>query len=631
MKNKSYLVGKERWVMNSPKKRYNRDEFVALNWSYDDTKENHYGYSSVMQKLDKIEREKAEAGLEDQERILNLLSRVASMMLAPSSLNEPFTPYFQDFQEGRRSALPDDFTQEELVFFEEILDDVKEPWLRARLADLLWLRKAPKNPSHAKTAIDSYTSHGIDSDTWHRDVNDCWERAARLCMQLRDFDRLGDIKNQLFSAFKFEHSNCKFMTLWIASLMDKLNVDSDFKEDIASVLFNSGQILLESGDFNSARSYFELSSKKFKQSGDEKAWLDSLIALADCFEREADSRSSGSNMVANSFYENAIQAYRRIPAKHREEYSVGEKTSQIRKKISKTGVASLGEMGVIKTPGVDLSETVKASIAHVSGKHRLEEALIYFVGLYSGPKYSTLQSSAKESMQNSILGSFFGSTHMSGDGRVVGKTPPVNLNAGEDDPDNQAVLNRQVQQDFEIETQLVVEGQILPALRQVLMEHRVSKEFLKALCHHSPIVPENRENLLGHAFWLGFEHDFGGAIHLLCPQVEHIVRMKLKGVGAHTSNIDRDGIENENGLSTLMDLPEANQVFGDDLCFEMKSIFTDSLGSNLRNEVAHGLLSDGSSSSTSTIYAWWMVLRLVVHSLVGISSSGEESEDQSSD
>lgn len=285
-------------------------------------------------------------------------------------------------------------------------------------------------------------------------------------------------------------------------------------------------------------------------------------------------------------------------------------------------------MGVIKTPGVDLSDTIEASIAHVAGKHSFEEALMYFAGLYSGPKYSVLQSSAKESMQNSIIGTLIGSTHRSGDGRVVGRTPPMNLKEGEDDPDNQAVLNLQVQQQFWIETQLVVKGKILPALRQILMEHRVSKELLKALCHHSPIVPEDREYLLGHSFWLGFEHDFGSAIHLLCPQFEHIVRIKLKGAGAHTSNIDRDGIENENGLSTLMELPEAIQVFGEDLCFEVKSIFTDSLGSNLRNEVAHGLLNDSSSSSISTIYAWWMVLRLVVHSLVGVSSSGEESEEQ---
>ena len=40
------------------------------------------------------------------------------MTLAPNSINEPFKPISQDYQAGRRSAIPEDFTAEELVFFE---------------------------------------------------------------------------------------------------------------------------------------------------------------------------------------------------------------------------------------------------------------------------------------------------------------------------------------------------------------------------------------------------------------------------------------------------------------------------------------------------------------------------------
>jgi len=344
--------------MTNSSELYARDDFIACGWSYDVVAENHYGYSSIMRSLEESAKEKLESGLEEQGKILNLLSRSASMMLSPTSLNEPFKPYFQDFQAGRRSPLPEDFTEGELQFFDEILEDVTEPWLKSRLADLLWLCKKPRNPDHAKAAIDSYISHGLDSDTWHRDVKDCWERAARLCMQIREFDRLDIIKNQLFAAFRLEYSNCKFMTLWLAKLMDKLNIDSDFKEDISSTLFHSGNDLMDLDDFNSARSYYELSAKKYKQSDDENGWLESLVALANCFEREADSRATGSNMVANSFYENAIQAYRRIPTKHRDDYNVSERINEIRKKISVTGKESLGEMGLIKIPGVDLSDTI---------------------------------------------------------------------------------------------------------------------------------------------------------------------------------------------------------------------------------------------------------------------------------
>jgi len=625
-----YSIGRGCCLMDSQKRIYSRDDFVASNWSYDSSKETDYGYSSVMQSLNKNAKEKSEAGLEEQGEILDLLSRAASMMLVPGSLNEPFKAYFQDFQAGRRSALPDDFTKEDLQFFEEILNDIKEPWLKARLADLLWLLRKPKNPEHAKAAIDSYTSHPIDDETWHRDVDDCWERAVRLCMQIRDFDCLNTLKSRLFSAFCCEYPRSKFMTLWIADLLDKLNIDRDFREDIAVSLNSKAKDLRGDGDFQSSRSYFELASKKYQQCSDESGWLESLIAIAECFELEADSRSSGSNMVANTFYENAIQAYRRIPTRHRDAYGVEEKIISIRGKIAVSGKASIEEMGLVKTPGVDISDMVESSISHVSGKHTLEDALMYFTGLYPGPKYQRLADSAKESMQHSLLGSLFGSSHFSGDGRVIAKTPPMNLNAGEADPANQAVLHGQIQQQFSIETQIIVEGQILPALRQLLMEHRFTKEFMEALCHHSPIVPKNRKHLLGYALWLGFEHDFGNAIHLLCPQFEHIVRVQLKEAGAHTSNIDREGIENENGLSTLMDLPDSVSIFGQDLVFEIKSVFTDALAFNLRNEVAHGLLDDNSSSSISAIYAWWMILRLVVRSIMsgGLQKPGEGPEGE---
>lgn len=592
-----------------------RDLFLECDWVYDVAPDDRYGYSSVMECLQKHSKKVLEQGRKEHSGVLDLLARSASMMLVPNSTNEPFKAYFQDFQAGRRSAVPDDFTLEELVFFEEILDDVNEPWLKARLADLLWLLRKPKKPEHAKAAIDSYVSQPINDETWNRGVSECWERAARLCMQIRDFDRLGALKNQLFSAFCSEYPRSKFMTLWMADLLDKLKIDDDFRDDIAKALRRKAKELRADGDLHSARSYFELASKKYQQCDDEDGRLGCLIAVAECFELEAGSRSSGSNMVAHSFYENAIQAYRRIPTKHRSTYGVEEKIISIRDKIVTTGKASLDEMGMLKTPGFDISDLVKKSVEHVSGKRSPEEALVYFTGLFIGPKYKELSDAAKELIQKSPIGGLFGSSHMSTDGRVIAKTPAMNLGAGEDDPANQAAMHRQIQQQLSIEIQLVVEGQILPSLRQLLMEHRFTRDFIVAACYHSPIVPYSREELLGYALWLGFEYEFGAAIHLLCPQVEHIVRSKLKEAGAHTSNIDREGIENENGLSTLIEMEEAHNLFGEDLIFEIKSIFTDSLGFNFRNEVAHGLIDDNTSSSIQSVYAWWMILRLVIRSL----------------
>jgi len=97
-------------------------------------------------------------------------------------------------------------------------------------------------------------------------------------------------------------------------------------------------------------------------------------------------------------------------------------------------------------------------------------------------------------------------------------------------------------QRFSFEMSFVVKSEILPALHQVLMEHRVTREFLVAMCYHLPLVLHDRLQLTAAALQLGFEYDFSNAVHLLCPQLEHMVRMQLKNAGAHTSNVDKDGV-----------------------------------------------------------------------------------------
>nr|WP_242049473.1 DUF4209 domain-containing protein [Acinetobacter baumannii] len=90
--------------------------------------------------------------------------------------------------------------------------------------------------------------------------------------------------------------------------------------------------------------------------------------------------------------------------------------------------------------------------------------------------------------------------------------------------------------------------------------------------------------------------------------------MLLKAQGVNTINYD-DGIANEVGLSNLLgpDRPQAKEILGKNLFFEMECIFTKPLGFNLRNNIAHGLLNDVEVTHLpGCTYAWWMVLRMIV-------------------
>jgi hypothetical protein len=117
--------------------------------------------------------------------------------------------------------------------------------------------------------------------------------------------------------------------------------------------------------------------------------------------------------------------------------------------------------------------------------------------------------------------------------------------------------------------------------------------------------------LFGKALFAGYDRDLVTATHLLVPQIEHMVRFHLKQAGIRTTTLDVDGIETEFGLSTLMGMPEAEKVFGENLTFEFGALLCDPHGPNLRNELAHGLMEEDACQSVYAIYVWWLALKLV--------------------
>lgn len=543
----------------------------------------------------------------------DLCACILSMKLNPTSANEPFSAFIK--LSDKRSAISDDFNEVEINFIADVLHEIDAPMIQARFADLLWLLVTPKQIDFARTALKAYLNLPIEPNTWKADVDDCWERAIRLARQIKDYDTLEQIEFSLISAFRLDYSDSTFMRLWLGELIERSGICVNDYAEIADAAFQTSLGLHKSRGFRESRAYVELATSLFQKNKDEDNWLQALLLNAESYEAEGDARNYdevGSQMAANSFYENALQAYRRIPAKHRNQLGVTEKLTSIRDKITEAGVGSLDEMQLIQSPTMDIKDLVEQSIKHVGGKETLELALLCFTGFVTVTS-SELREQAISLMKESPLRSFFGSSLMAGDGRVIAKTPSISLD--DNFADNEHLVIRQMIECHQTNMQLIVQGQIMPGLNQILSEFRFSRRLLQSLCKHSPIVPSDRIYLFSSALWLGFEHDFANAVHLLCPQVEHMIRIKFKEEGILTSHVDRDGIETENGLSTLLDNEKAEELLGEDLLFEMKAIFTDSFSDNLRNNSAHGLLSDTSASSYASIYAWWMILKLVVRSL----------------
>jgi hypothetical protein len=165
-------------------------------------------------------------------KVLWLLADACSMMLRPSSPNEPFGLFM--VMNGKRSALPEDFQSSDIAFFAQIAEEITDNRLCARIADILWLLLTPKQPKHALLAIDNYRQLSIST----RDGRECQDRSIQLCRMLRDGagERLKEIENSLIEAIKGSTNDDGYLSLWVSNLLSKYKLGHQQKGDIAEKL-----------------------------------------------------------------------------------------------------------------------------------------------------------------------------------------------------------------------------------------------------------------------------------------------------------------------------------------------------------------------------------------------------------
>ena len=575
------------------------------------------GYSSMHSALSNAAKVAIDEDRKARGKTLWLLSDACSMVLSLASVNEPFDPLWV-LNDGR-SIIPDDLSETDVAFFAQCVDKIDDPWLKARLADLVWLVKNPRKVKFAIAAIDSYRSIPFDTETWMQEVLNCWQRAIHLACLLGKGagNRLAEMEASIIKTFQSTMRPDGFLCLQLSNLLKSNGLGQDHALVIAKKLEAFAPEFDGERGPHSTGEYFQAAADWFKKSGDDAKSIEMTVAQAESWVKAATCRISStqpSHMVAAKFYEKAIQIYRTVPRAMRSEYRVDERIADLRMQLNEAGEKSLDEMDVISTPVTDISEPVKNVRDAVRGKTLLE-ALRTFANLPCSANSKDLREDAINQIQNFPLHALVTTTMMGNDGRTVAKRPGINPSIGFSDDDttgeNEEVIHSIMIRNYQIHIDIVVRGYIFPAQEILLLEHRIRETDFITLADQSPIVPIGRELLFGKALFAGYNRDFITAVHLLVPQIEHMVRFHLQQVQVKTTNLDRNGIETENSLNTLIELSETQEIFGENLCFEIKALFCDSFGPNLRNELAHGLLDDKASQSSYAIYAWWLGMKLV--------------------
>lgn len=519
--------------------------------------------------------------------------------------------------EKRRSADLSDFDDIDLHFLTRIAAEVKNPHVKARFSDIVFLLTAGRTRYEAADiAADAYLA--IVNIPWHEGGEVVATRMLDICRRMgKAFAQRGKtlVAHLVDSVVRIGPGDPDGRSYELAHISDflyKSRAADEKWEDISTAASNTAEAASAQGDLARAASYWGIAADWKLRGGDDPAAWEMRRMEAECFAEEAtqSSKFDSGSMAAASTMQKALQTYRRIPRKWRVRMGCVDRVSEIIGQIEEWNGWSLEDMTVFESDSMDISELVESAEKAVRGRD-LHSAMFAFVSLVPPTRLQTLRDVAADVLESSVSSRIASHQTTNKDGLVTLSLPAYDPS----DPGSvHAHLHKEVMRVFSIAVGLNVKAFIVPAMLTFNEEHNLWEGDLLEVLRRSPLVPPGREHTLAKGLCSGFRGDFQSATQTLAPQVEHLLRFHLKNLGTVTIVRDDDGTDVEVGLSTLLDKPEAVVFFGgEDMLFEARALFTDRLGGNLRNDVAHGLLEDSDWVSSYTVFAWWWVFRLVLY------------------
>lgn len=561
-------------------------------------------YFSLMEKSHQAKEE----NLHVKSKMLFLLGQAISMMLHSSNKNNPFSQLIISTKEGSTAA-PSSFVQNDLDFFADIIEIIIDPIIKARLADILWLKLSPRKITYAEIAIDSYLKIPEKKDTLN--YHSYLERSLVLLSQLGRTE--GDIYKkiiiELLTSLNTASSQNNNLLFLFSRLLFNYCHENKYYFGIAKKLEDLADEF-DKQESDLAEFIYEESIKWYERIRNEDKKTSLIIKKAQSQENRAERSKESSSFLAKSFYEDALRTYRRIKRTQRRKYNIEKKITLILDAVKECRSASIDEMLVTQII-VNYDQKAIDNVAELKSFLRnkdIDTALDIFTN-YRAPTTETLKIEAIEQLEKYAYHKVASKSVIAGDGRSI-KTIPSYSSQKTQEENKEAIIFKMME-NHQIFIRSLVNLHIIPILDIIHLDHYLDENFFILLCLKSPFVPDKIATTLGKALFAGYNLDFLTCSYIICPIIESIVRTYLHRNNVTTTIIDINANETELGLTTLLEKEECKYIFGENLLFELQSVFSHQYSLNLRNDIAHGLLNDEDFCSYGQIYAWWLIFKLV--------------------
>ncbi len=582
-----------------------KDDFIAADFEAPIRDSNNVDCWTLADLYKTAAAKQTENGNESAAQVFEFLTAVTNIHFKPNDGAEPYGPMF--VMNGKRGIIPADLRGDQSSVFAEIVPTIRNPGLRARLADIAWINNRAL-PYMAQLAIGSY----CQSVQLVFDGKAEFFNGNRLAIDSDGCDMLLRACQIAQATGWKEPESSSLKRLMQVILDDTLNRNADKGFlDIGkiSLRFGIGDPIMiaeraevrassKTAHPRSSRDLLKLAASAYGQSGNGPRRDQCLVAAAECLATMAEG-AGGRGMIAAKHLMDAIAELRRVP-------NTGHRRQELETALLAAQAGILDEMGAVSTE-IDLTDYVTHARRRVAGMS-LAQALAGFATLEKSPDPDSLSEAARKQTNENPLSSIMSHQIVDDEGKVVTTSPGI---LG-DDEDGALTLRHIIVGNEGIRRNLVAQGQIDPARWVIQIEHPLDQRDFFPIAEMSPFVPENRANIFALGFARFFGGDFISALHILVPQLENSLRYVLKQHGIDPSVIHNNMTQENRSLSGLLDNEREalEKIFGPAIVFEIDNLFNFRGGPALRNQVVHGSMFDDACHDADAVYACWFVFHL---------------------
>lgn len=419
----------------------------------------------------------------------DLFAGICSMMFSNSRTGNPWGPFFRNYTEGLRSIEADDLEKDQLDALGNLVPEIDDPELRARISDVLWTRG--QGYQFGQMAIAAYSENANRPES----ANHPQERISRLERAANIARRLGGRKPLHVSTFER-----------LDRLVDELAADPEnapvlhhlfdviFDHQLGDVVryiticeSTAGQSSLQK-DWNLAARFWELASSWHHRQGQEEdarrcrqAAAKELIARG----RDAEGRKRYGDSNSAGWILRGLTALKNCGGDRAEIEALNAELAELQKKARKDlHTIKLDPITSMEGYEAGHSEHVEMLKAQLSGKS-LQDAIVLYCSITQPTDVENLKSTIREG-GSGLITQMIGMVATDNEGKETDRAEGIGWNGEVAEAD---LLKRLYEHARTIAWPMTCEWFLDSGRRIIAREHAPRIKDLVFLVSNNPFIP----------------------------------------------------------------------------------------------------------------------------------------------